>query len=212
MSATAEQIRRIHTLKSRAGLDDDTYRDLLERETGRRSSKEITPAQAARIIDHLQAHPGGGARPAPKRAPAAGALALDGPYVPLCRAIWLTGYNLGVFRERTDAALVAFVKRQTGIEHLNWVKDEADAGKVVEALKAWIRRETGMVWDVDAKILRQRKLSKARWRKLTVLHVQSRILGDVPPGDMRDFTDPQLDELIGVLGRRLRKKLAEPAR
>lgn len=209
MSATAEQIRTIHTLKGRAGLDDDTYRDLLQRLTGARSSKDMTPRQAFDVIKHLQGLPGGGARPAPKRAAAAGAMALDGPFVPLCRALWLTGYNLGVFRERTDEALVAFVKRQTQIEHLNWVKEDADATKAIEALKSWISRDTGMIWDIDAQILRRRRMTKARWRKLTVIHVQSRLLGDAAPGDMPDHTDRQLDDIIGVLGRRIRKAKAE---
>lgn len=212
MSATVEQIRKIHTLKSRAGLDDDTYRDLLKRETGARSSKDITPAAADRVISHLQGLAGSGARPAPKRAAAAGALALDGPYAALCRALWLTGYNLGVFRDRSDTALVSFVQRQTGIEHLNWVKEDADASKAIEALKKWISRETDMRWDVDQQTLRMRRLSIARYRKLTVIHVQSRLLGDAAPGEMSGLTERQLDELIGVLGRRLRKKAAEESR
>ncbi len=39
--------------------------------------------------------------------------ALSGKYAKKLQALWIAGYNLGVFRDRRDSALLAFVKRQT---------------------------------------------------------------------------------------------------
>jgi phage gp16-like protein len=52
--ATTSMISTIHVLKARAGLDDDTYRDFLERETGQRSAKHLSVTQAGRVIERLR--------------------------------------------------------------------------------------------------------------------------------------------------------------
>ena len=46
---------------------------------------------------------------------------------------------------RDDKQLLAFVKRQTGIDHANWVLDNADAVRVIEALKSMMTRR-GVRW------------------------------------------------------------------
>jgi phage gp16-like protein len=56
--ATNGMIATIHVLKAQLGLDDDNYRGLLERETGKRSSKELSVLQAVRFIAHLRGLPG----------------------------------------------------------------------------------------------------------------------------------------------------------
>ncbi|WP_159602582.1 regulatory protein GemA, partial [Starkeya nomas] len=121
-TVTKQQIGAIHALKTRAALDDDSYRDLLARETGRRSAKELTLDQAGRVIDRLKVLSGGSQSPvrASEKPLAEGALKLEGPYAGQCRALWIAGWNLGVVTDRRDTALVAFVERQTGIPTLNW--------------------------------------------------------------------------------------------
>lgn len=73
-------------------------------------------------------------------------VAFVGPYAGICRALWISGWYLGVVRDRTDGALIAFVRRQAGLDHLNWLRDPADASRVIEALKKWLVREAGVVW------------------------------------------------------------------
>lgn len=51
--ATAEQIKKIHTLKGALGLDDGTYRDMLADKYGASSSKGLNVLQAADLIDDL---------------------------------------------------------------------------------------------------------------------------------------------------------------
>lgn len=50
---TAQQIKRIHTLKSLAGLDEVNYRLLLNSKFNKNSSKDLTEAQASVLIQML---------------------------------------------------------------------------------------------------------------------------------------------------------------
>lgn len=185
--ASKAQLGAIHALKSRVGLDDDDYRAFLERETSRRSAKELTSAQAGAVIVKLKALSG----------EAQGAFKADwtGPYAGIARALWLSGYHLGVFADRRDSALLAFVRRQTGIDHLNWVRDAADGAAVVEALKAWLARQGGVVWP-------RGKADSPAARKQAVIAAQLRLLGDGPS----ELAGADLDSVIGRLGRRLRAR------
>lgn len=207
-AVTAPQIGAIHALKSRARLDDDSYRDLLARETGRRSAKELTADQAGRVIERLKLLSGGSERPvrAAEKPLAEGALKLDGPFVAQCRTLWIAAWNLGVIDNRTDRALVEFVSRQTNIASLSWLRDPADAAKVIEALKAWINRVAPVAWDAEARVLRARGMSIGRWRKLAVVRAQHRVLGEAPPAALDACSDAELQDLQGALGRRIRRQ------
>jgi hypothetical protein len=192
-AVTKEQIRAIHTLKSKAKIDEADYRAMLGT-YGVSSSKDLTLDRAIGLIDRLKVISGeaqgrheGGSKPH-------GALILSGPYAGICRALWISGWNLGVFEAREDTALVAFVRRQTGIDHLNWVRDHADGSKVVEALKAWIAREANVEWPPRA------AAADPQARKLAVVAAQRRLLGDATP--LRAGVD--LDRLMSSLGGRVR--------
>lgn len=208
MTATPRQIAAIHTIAKRAGLDEEARRAVIQRETGKRSSRDLSEPEAGRVIDALKVFQGGVEPPskAASGAPRArGARKLSGPYAGVAQALWISAWNLGITHDRTDVALLAFVKRQTGIETLAWVRDAKDGGRVVEALKAWIVREAGVSWPVSG---------EAVARKRAVVSAQLRILG--PAGAPYDFLprpqaeldrrpDDTLDALAQELGRRIRK-------
>ena len=203
--ATNGQKAAIHALKVRAGLDDDHYRDMLRQQVSATSSKDLTRDQAGRVIEHLKLIAGQGG-PAPAKKPLAeGALSLDGPYVGVCRKLWIAGWNLGVFEDRRDTALVAFVERQTGLKTLNWVRDHRDGSAVVEALKKWLARAADVAWDADAKALRARGMGVVRWRKLAVVRAQCRKLAETAAVDLDERSDDDLDRLQAELGRRVRR-------
>lgn len=208
MTATARQIGAIHALKTRVGLDDASYRDVLEAETGKRSSKGLSVSEAGRVMDRLKLLSGGSSAPLKE-----GAERLSGKYVGVCRALWLTGWNLGVFDDRRDSAMIAFTKRQTGLDHVNWLRDDAQAVQVIEALKGWLTRETGFDWNADAFYLQARDISLARWRKEEVLRRQIKRLEefgiyDVPARSwIRRALDADLDRKQTELGELLRRAL-----
>lgn len=127
MSALA----KIHVLKKQAMLDDDTYRDILERETGKRSSKSMSHSEHLQVIDALTAI-----------APKQDNQRATGKFARKLQALWIAGYNLGVVSNKSDQAMMAFLKRQTGLEHHRFLQGGKDANKAIDALKLWIRRGT----------------------------------------------------------------------
>lgn len=130
-------IASIYGLRKELGLDDDTARDLYQREVGKRSLKVMTPEEQEKVADAL--------RRARSLAPATGPKAMTGPYAKKLQALWISGWNLGLVRNRNDQALLGFVERQAGISHVRFLRDAADARKAVEALKKWLER-AGVDW------------------------------------------------------------------
>ncbi|MFH1796292.1 MAG: regulatory protein GemA [Pseudomonadota bacterium] len=133
----------IHVAKKQLGLDDDTYRDLLGRVTGKRSAKDMSDAERKAVLDEMRRQ---GAGTGFKAASNGTRKRLEGRFAKKLQALWIAGWNLGVVRERTDEALVAFVRRQTHIDHVRFLVDTAEARKAVEAIKAWLAREAGVDW------------------------------------------------------------------
>ncbi|WP_282045555.1 regulatory protein GemA [Roseibium album] len=124
-------LAQIHVLKNQAKLDDDTYRDILERETGKRSSKGMSHGEHLKVINALTAI-----------APKQDNQRATGKFARKMQALWIAGYNLGVVSNKSDQAMMAFLKRQTDLEHHRFLQDGKDANKAIDALKLWIRRGT----------------------------------------------------------------------
>lgn len=204
--ASRQQIGAIHAAKSRAGLDDDSYRDMLRRETGQSSSKSLNAREAGRVLDYLRALPG---RPdAPLKTPSKrrkGAVRIDGTYAGKLRALWITGYNLGVVEDRSDRALVAFCERQTGIAHPNWWRDAAPAQAAIEGLKAWIAREAGVDW---SRARSPRALQEAAYHALRRRLIELRVRVHMP-ADTSRFETPQFIEWMRSGGEQLRAVMGE---
>lgn len=128
----------IHVAKKQLGLDDDTYRAVLNRVTGKTSSAEMTEPERWAVVDELR-------RLGFEKASSGSRRALEGRYAKKLQALWIAGWNLGVVRNRDDRALIAMVKRQTGIDHVRFVRDPADAVRAIEALKA-MTAKAGVDW------------------------------------------------------------------
>lgn len=164
------------------GLDEEARRDLIERTVGKRSLGDCTDAQMRQVRDAVgKANPAPGFRPGKRKGPArAGDRALaSGEVQAKLRALWISGYHLGVVRSPEESALVAFVRRVTGgrdrgIAALEWLS--IDGGrKAVEAVKALLARDAGVSWEpyraiVDGRsvpVERPRaRVLEAQWRRL----------------------------------------------
>lgn len=150
-------IAAIHVARKQLGLDEDAARDLYQRETGKRSLREMSPAEQNRIVEALRR---AGFTRAEKP--------LQGRFAKKLQALWLDAWHLGLIADRRDSALIAFVKRQTGIDHPRFVLDAGDAAKAIEALKSWMTREAGVDWSegnhvVDWMRLPAAKVAVAQW-------------------------------------------------
>lgn len=120
-------------------LDDDDWRDIVERVTGKRSTRDLLPHQLVTLLAECDRLLGPSAKQHPERR------ALGGKYAGILQALWISCWNLGLVSSRDDKALIAFVKRQTGIDNPAWMRGADDARKVVEALKAMLARQ-GVQW------------------------------------------------------------------
>ena len=132
-------LAKIHVAKKQLGLDDDTYRGLLMQTVGKDSAGKMTEAERLRVVAAMEKR---GFKPASK--PSAKRAA--GPYAAKLRALWIAAWNLGLIRDRSDAALTAFARRQTKIDHTRFLVDPEAASMVIEALKDWMARDAGVNW------------------------------------------------------------------
>lgn len=200
--ATPDQIRAIQTVRRRAGLDEPAYRDMLAG-YGVASCKHLTVVAAATLLDRLNGSarasnaPQGG-RPARARA--------TGPFAAKLQVLWISAHNLGVVRDPDDAAMMHFVERQTGIPHTRFLRDPIDASKAIEAVKAMLARDGGVVWP-------QRKGPGSIELKRAVVAAQYQRLADLGRyPELRPFatlTGPELDALSKRLGAVLRPALPQ---
>lgn len=135
-------VAAIHVAKKQLGLDDEVFRDVCERVTGTRSIRDMSEPLRIRLIEHFRQQ---GFKPASKgtRKP------LEGKFAPKLQALWIACWNLGITRSKSDQALVAFVKRQSGVDHTRFLIYADDADKVIEGLKAWMKREANVNWSKD---------------------------------------------------------------
>ena len=131
----------IHVAKKQLGLDDETYRAKLQHITGKSSVKFMSEDEKQKVLTVLR---NDGFKPVGRRPD--GRQKLEGKYAKKMQALWIAAWNLGLVDNRDDAALIAFVKRQTGIEHTRWLIYADDASKAVEGLKAWMKREAGVLF------------------------------------------------------------------
>lgn len=135
----SKSIAAIHVAKKELGLDDETYRAMLVQVTGKGSSAKMTEPERQRVLEHFRSRgfkgPSTGARKP-----------LEGRYAAKLQALWIAGHNLGLVRDRDDRALIAFVKRQTGLDHVRFLRHAEDASKAIEGLKGWLERVGGVDW------------------------------------------------------------------
>lgn len=150
MPSRNDMLRALHAAARAAGLDDDAYRDKLESVTGKRSAKNCSDSELNAALDAFHVKP---------------ARTRYGHHAKI-KALFIAAYNLGTIDTGTDAALDAFVTRQTGKERLGFVTPP-EAAAVTEALKAMLAREGFVVPAADAGGQKARcDLLRAQWAKL----------------------------------------------
>lgn len=195
--STVAQIKVIHAEARRIGWDDETRRLFMARETGKESSKHMTEAEAQKVILALRQL--AGTRPASRGK----SQIVTGKYAGILRAMWLNAYHLGVVRNRDDKALIAFAKRQTGLEHTQFLTDGYKAGKVIDGLKKMMEREAGVDFTERKQNFSQNPAGRTEFYQRRVLAAQRRILGifEAPHIDVN-----QLNAEIARLGKFVRGK------
>jgi len=127
-------LARVHIVAKELGLDEETYRTVLERCAGVSSAAGATDAQLDLVLAEFRRL---GWKPRRRRSAK--------PHVRKIWAMWGELVRRGIWRDRRRSSLRAFVKRQTGIDNPEWLT-HPDADAVIEALKA-IGTRAGVDWE-----------------------------------------------------------------
>ena len=130
-------IAKIHLAKNQLGLDDDTYRSIIRQAVGKDSSTKCTDKQLEKIIETLKEK----ARTERDKArqPRRAYEKPNKPSISKIYALWGVLQRSGKIKSQDKAALDAFVRKYTGVDHVKWL-DESQAQKIIEILKQIIAR------------------------------------------------------------------------
>ena len=216
-------VRAIHVMARSLGLDADARHDLQEQVTGKRSLTDMddTELQAVRASLRGRENRSGDRDRLPNT-----------PSTAKLRALWISGWHLGVVHDRSDRALAAFVRRTLGIESASW--SFRGGGKVVEALKLWLARPVGnggggVQWTEDGSGRPSQRpevargdVLRAQWRRMWDLGLArtphagaleeyvARLL-KVGARSVETLTAAQADVAIRHFGERIRKAAEDAA-
>jgi phage gp16-like protein len=133
---TCRYQRFIKMAQRSLGLDDDTYRDFLESVTGKRSTTAMTVKQRWRVVEALKDK---GMRFESTKGGRPDVAKDDAPQSRLIRHLWLKLKGMGVLRDPSERALLAYVKGMTGKPCMEWCRPD-QLSTVIEALKKWVAR------------------------------------------------------------------------
>lgn len=196
----------IHVARKQLGLDEDTYRALALRVTGESSAGAMTEIQRGKLLEELRRQGFNYARKS-----------LEGPFARKLQALWISAHHLGVVRDRSDAALLSFVKRQAHVDHTRFLLDGTEAAKVVDALKAWMTRDAGVDWSLKPYMaawqrLPGAKVALAQWALLAEAGTVEASFGafqtfvqDHAFNPIDRMTAREWAGIVKTLGRRVRK-------
>ncbi|MCM1513243.1 MAG: regulatory protein GemA, partial [Oxalobacter formigenes] len=128
-------LRLIHVARRDLRMDENTYRDILQKITGKASASDMTVPELEKTLEHfkrcgfrirhtIKTH-------GKRRAVSSMPLAQD-PDSRKIRALWLFMHELGLVRNASERALAGYVKRITGVDALQWI-DSNQANTVIES-------------------------------------------------------------------------------
>jgi len=98
-----------------------------------------------------------------------------GPGTRKLRALWISAFHLGLTRDRSDDALVAWLCRQTSRGDAA-VATSAGLESAVPVLEAWLTRAAGVDWRPHLSLGRNGRARETRRPRARVLEAQWRLL------------------------------------
>ena len=131
----ANLIKLIHVAKTKLGLEDEVYRDILESTTGKTSSKLLTPAQLEAVLDRLKQL---GFTVESKEKTDVKNLASDAQSK-LIRHLWLQLHQAGQVKNGSELALAKFVENRVHVSALQFLSTR-HADMIINHLRQWCKR------------------------------------------------------------------------
>ena len=128
-------LAKVHIAKSQLKLDDEQYRDILRRVTGKESAAKCRYSE---LVDLVNEFKGLGWKTPRKKA------FRRAPSDPVKKiyALWGELQATGAVQSTDKTALDAFVRKHTGIDSVQWLLP-AQQQKIIEILKQWLKRVGG---------------------------------------------------------------------
>lgn len=125
----ATEIMLIKIGVNKLGIDESTERDMYFALTGQRHASKMDHAQRDKVLRHLQTR---GFKVTKRLAshPADDAVSAK------IRSLWANMASDGIVRDGSEAGLRSFVRRQTGVQTVEWLSSD-QAKSVIVALKSW---------------------------------------------------------------------------
>jgi phage gp16-like protein len=132
-------IQKVKIAQKQLAMDDESYRELLLSETGKRSSTALLSWQLENVLKRMQKL-GFKVKP-PKQA--GSRTQADDSQSRMIRGLWLELHGAGKVHDSSESALVKWAKGQVkssdGIEALQWL-DWKQKQRLIEQLKRWLKR------------------------------------------------------------------------
>ena len=128
-------IKLIHVAKTKLGLDDDVYRDILSSTTGKTSSKDLNLIQLEAVLDRLKQL---GFAVESKDKTGVKNLA-DDKQSKLIRHLWLQLHEAGVVKNGSEQALAKFVEKRVDVSALQFLSTK-HADMIINHLREWCKR------------------------------------------------------------------------
>lgn len=138
-------IATVHIARKALQMDEDTYRALLTRVTGKPSCAQMNTVELATVLNEFkrlgfEAHLKPGRKVSPRSRHKAREEKTE---VDKIRALWIALHQAGATQDGSEAALSVWIKRQTakhndglGYESVTWVPVNLLPG-LIEQLKKW---------------------------------------------------------------------------
>ena len=98
-----------------------------------------------------------------------------GPATRKLRALWISAFHLGLALDRSDAALVDWLRRQRTLDAKLCLSADDLAG-AVQPLEAWLARAAGVDWRPHLSLGRNGRVREIRRPRARVLEAQWRLL------------------------------------
>ena len=143
----AKHLQLLAIGKAKLGFDDEFYRGIwlpqqgaTKDKDGRYSASTLSNTQLVKAVEEMKRlgfkvkSKNAAKKPRQDHRPLD-----DHPQSKKIRALWLELHQAGKVRDPSEASLAAYVKRQTGVEALQWLSTEQASG-VIESLKSWLKR------------------------------------------------------------------------
>ena len=98
-----------------------------------------------------------------------------GPATRKLRALWISAFHLGLAQDRSDDALVAWLRRQRGLDAGTCLTADG-LDRAIQPLEAWLARAAGVDWRPHLSLGRNGRVREFHRPRARVLEAQWRLL------------------------------------